>query len=88
MKVDERIFENCSDNWQLRLGFSLVGKGFSAIVLATVFSYTAELFPTSARSSIVGLASTVGRLGGICAPFIASQVNASGIFRNRFWRGL
>ncbi|XP_046657878.1 organic cation transporter protein-like [Daphnia pulicaria] len=56
----------------LRITFSMFGKLFISCVLATVYSYTSDLFPTPARSAAVGLCSTSGRVGGILAPIIAS----------------
>jgi MFS family permease len=52
----------------------MFGKLFISCVLATVYSYTSDLFPTPARSAAVGLCSTSGRVGGILAPIIASAV--------------
>ncbi|EFX70747.1 hypothetical protein DAPPUDRAFT_60927, partial [Daphnia pulex] len=56
----------------IRITFSMFGKLFISCVLATVYSYTSDLFPTPARSAAVGLCSTSGRVGGILAPIIAS----------------
>lgn len=61
----------------IRVTFSMIGKLFMSCVMATVYSYTADLFPTPARSAAVGLCSTSGRIGGIMAPIIANAV--------RFW---
>ena len=58
----------------LRIAFSLTGKFFVAGVYAAVYSYTAELFPTSTRSAAVGVCSTSGRIGGILAPILADAV--------------
>jgi OCT family organic cation transporter-like MFS transporter 4/5 len=52
----------------------MFGKLFISCVLATVYSYTSDLFPTPARSAAVGLCSTSGRIGGILAPIIANAV--------------
>ncbi|KAK4024948.1 hypothetical protein OUZ56_010443 [Daphnia magna] len=56
----------------IRITFSMLGKLFISCVMATVYSYTSDLFPTSARSAAVGLCSTFGRVGGILAPIIAT----------------
>jgi putative MFS transporter len=37
---------------------------------AGVYAYTSEVFPTAVRTTGVGLASAVGRLGAICAPVL------------------
>lgn len=51
---------------------SLIGKFFAAGNFDVVFSYTAELFPTSSRSSSIGLCSTFGRIGSMLSPIIAN----------------
>ena len=53
---------------------SLIGKFFAAGNFDVVFSYTAELFPTSSRSSSIGLCSTFGRIGSMLSPIIANLV--------------
>jgi len=52
----------------IRMVFSLLGKFFISCVLATVYSYTSELFPDSSRTTVVGLCSMSGRIGAILAP--------------------
>jgi len=42
---------------------------------AVIWIYGAELFPTEIRGNALGLGSMVGRIGGICAPFV-----------NEFWK--
>ena len=59
----------------IRIVFSLIGKFFISIVLAIAYSFTAELFPTEIRSSMLGLCSTSGRIGGILAPILADVVS-------------
>ena len=50
--------------------FSFAGKfGISASSCA-IYVYAAELFPTDMRTTGLGFASMVGRIGGIAAPFI------------------
>lgn len=58
----------------IRITFSMIGKLFISCVMATVYSYTSDLFPTPARSAAVGICSTTGRIGGILAPIIANAV--------------
>ncbi|KAK4024994.1 hypothetical protein OUZ56_010492 [Daphnia magna] len=53
----------------IRITFSMLGKLFISCVMATVYSYTSDLFPTSARSAAVGLCSTFGRVGGILCTY-------------------
>jgi len=55
----------------IRIVFSLIGKFFITCVLAVNFSYTIELFPTSTRNAVVGLCSTMDKVGGILAPSLA-----------------
>ena len=54
--------------------FSLLGKFFISCVLATVYSYTSELFPDSSRTTVVGLCSMSGRIGAILAPELEQLV--------------
>lgn len=63
----------------------MLGKLFISCVMATVYSYTSDLFPTSARSAAVGLCSTFGRVGGILAPIIATAVSKLRKIL-RYWR--
>jgi len=43
------------------------------VVTGTLFSYTAELFPTSTRSSTMGVCSSMGKVGAILAPSLAEM---------------
>ena len=43
-------------------------------VYAGVYAYTAEIFPTRIRTTGVGLASAVGRLGAISAPILVGAI--------------
>lgn len=73
-----------SPDWTIiKTSSSLVGKLFIACVMATLYSYTSELFPTSSRSAVVGLCSTSGRVGGVLAPVISDWVNSEILFDNR-----
>ena len=54
--------------------FSLTSKFFISVVTGTLFSYTAELFPTSTRSSALGICSSMGKVGAILAPSLAEMV--------------
>lgn len=47
---------------------ALLGKFGDAAAFALIFLYTAELFPTKIRSSVVGFCSMAARIGGIIAP--------------------
>jgi len=65
--------------------FSFVGLGFAglpaffwgiyffmAMVLAWIYVYVTEIFPTAVRSSSVGIAVTASRLGYVIAPLLAA----------------
>eukprot|EP00095_Tigriopus_kingsejongensis_P008775 snap_masked-scaffold1505_size38140-processed-gene-0.0 protein:Tk08775 transcript:snap_masked-scaffold1505_size38140-processed-gene-0.0-mRNA-1 annotation:"organic cation transporter protein" len=53
-----------------KLVFMMIGKFGASGSFAMVFVYTAELFPTPMRNTVVGLCSTCARFGGILAPLI------------------
>ncbi|GFR90248.1 organic cation transporter protein [Elysia marginata] len=59
-------------NW-LTIALSLVGKFGSTVGFAVIYVYTAELFPTVLRNSIIGICSVCARIGGILAPFIGDM---------------
>ncbi|XP_066993627.2 solute carrier family 22 member 2 [Anabrus simplex] len=46
----------------------LFGKFSITIAFTTIYMYTAELFPTSLRHSLLGVCSMFGRLGSVVAP--------------------
>ncbi|XP_049872917.1 organic cation transporter protein-like [Pectinophora gossypiella] len=52
----------------LSMALYLIGKYAIAIVMTSVYVYTAELFPTKYRHSLFAFASMVGRIGSITAP--------------------
>lgn len=45
---------------------------FMAMVLAWIYTYVTEIFPTKVRSSSIGISVTASRLGYILAPLIAA----------------
>ena len=51
--------------------FFLIGKCFAGAAFLLVWLITAELYPTNLRSQAVGTCSTVARLFGLVAPFVA-----------------
>ena len=51
--------------------FYLVGKCFSDASFLVVWLVTAELYPTNLRNQAVGTCSTVSRVFGLVAPFVA-----------------
>ena len=50
------------------------GKFGASGAFAIVYLYTAELFPTSIRSTATGLCSMMARIGGIAAPQVSHSV--------------
>ena len=56
----------------IRLTLALIGKMEASAAFATVFVYSAELFPTPVRNSAIGLCSKLARIGALLAPSIAS----------------
>jgi MFS family permease len=47
---------------------------FMAMVLAWIYTYVTEIFPTKVRSSSIGIAVSASRLGYILAPLIAAML--------------
>ncbi|CAG5054653.1 unnamed protein product [Parnassius apollo] len=67
-------------NEGLSLALYLIGKYSIAMVMTSVYVYTAELYPTKYRHSLFAFSSMVGRLGSITAPLtpaLALEVWAS-----------
>ena len=52
------------------VGLPLLSKSASGAALAAAFVQGAELFPTSVRSSAMGLMSASARVGAMVAPFV------------------
>ena len=52
---------------------NFAGKFGGSACFSIVYIYAAELYPTSIRSTAVGLGSTVARVGGIAAPLVAGM---------------
>ena len=56
----------------------LLGKFGITISFAVVFVFTAELFPTELRHSMLGTCAMLGRIGSVIAPqtpLLVSQLN-------------
>ena len=58
----------------------LVGKCFAAGAFNIVHIFTAELYPTSIRTSMLGACSTIARIGGVFAPWVAVYLPDQGSF--------
>ena len=59
----------------LRISLTLAGKFAATANFNSIYFYTCELFPTNVRSTSLGFCSTMGRLGGITAVFLASSAS-------------
>lgn len=76
--TEEKKIDLCgTDKPEWRTVFSLASKFFISVVTGTLFSYTVELFPTSTRSSALGVCSSMGKVGAIMAPSLAEMVRLS-----------
>jgi len=53
---------------------AMTGKCFVSAAFFIVYIYTAELFPTVLRASVLGVASVSGRIGAISSAYIAELV--------------
>ncbi|MEO1785035.1 MFS transporter [Thermodesulfobium sp. 4217-1] len=71
-----------SDNLIVLFGFCL--SFFMNGTYAGIYTYTPELYPTSFRTTGMGVASSIGRIGGLLAPIIIgftySKIGFSGVF--------
>ena len=52
--------------------FAIVGKFGVSGTFGVIYVHASELYPTPVRSIGVGIASAMGRVGGILAPLVAS----------------
>ena len=58
----------------LVLVLSNLGKLGASSAFSIIYLFSAELYPTVARNSLMGASSMVARLGGIVSPYIAQLV--------------
>ncbi|KAK8399036.1 hypothetical protein O3P69_004252 [Scylla paramamosain] len=56
-------------NTDYLLALTLLGKCFITSSFGVIYVFTPEMFPTSVRSTILGLCSTFSRIGSMLAPF-------------------
>ena len=75
MTIKRNVF-HLSDPPATRIVFSVLGKFFISAVLATLYSFTVELFPTPIRNSMIGFCSTSGRIGCILSAYLADAVSS------------
>lgn len=54
----------------LVITLAMTGKAFTGSSFTLVYNYSAELFPTVVRNSVVGVSSMTARIGGIVAPYV------------------
>ena len=57
---------------------NMVGKFGMTMGFCIIYFWSAEIYPTQLRNSLMGFSSTLARVGSICAPFIANIVSISG----------
>ena len=54
---------------------SVLGKGFASAAFSGVVMFSSEIYPTSLRGAALGMCSTMARIGGFLAPFVAASVS-------------
>ncbi|XP_067931131.1 organic cation transporter protein-like [Watersipora subatra] len=52
------------------ISLNMIGKFGMTIAFCIIYLWSAELFPTSIRNTLMGFSSTLARIGSIAAPFI------------------
>lgn len=52
----------------------MLGRMSLNLVLAVIYIYTSELFPTEVRNSVVGASSTTGRISGMIGAFVGGPL--------------
>lgn len=65
----------------LSIALFFIGKLFITVAFTSLYIYTSELWPTNMRHSIMGLCSTMGRIGSMFAPFAPLLVGIENIGR-------
>lgn len=63
----------------LSITFFFIGKLFITVAFTGLYVYTSELWPTNMRHSIMGVCSTMGRIGAMFAPFAPLLVSFKNI---------
>ena len=56
------------------IALNMVGKFGMTIGFCIIYLWSAEIYPTSVRNSMMGLSSTFARIGSLAAPWIADLV--------------
>ncbi|CAD6440363.1 d5a70447-cb4b-45b6-8662-07bc91b75fd1, partial [Sclerotinia trifoliorum] len=65
------------DDSMFQLGFGCSASFFQNIMFGILYAYTPETFPGPSRGTGCGIAHSLGRLGGICAPLVAANIGTS-----------
>lgn len=60
------------DDFWITLTLGTLGVSCAAIVAATIYIYTSELFPTVVRNMAMGSSSMSMRIGSMIAPFVSN----------------
>ncbi|KAJ3074137.1 hypothetical protein HDU98_011986 [Podochytrium sp. JEL0797] len=69
------MFTTTTDNWA-QLGFNCLASFLINTVYGAIYAYTPEVFDTRVRASAVGMASCLGRIIGVAAPFVSGALIA------------
>jgi len=73
-----------ASNLQTLIGFGLCMQFFLFAMWSSLYAYTPELYPTRARATGTGFASSIGRFGSLLGPYIVAVVlptmGNSGVF--------
>lgn len=64
------LYGDASVQWSV-VGLSVIGKIGASTAFATIYLFSAELFPTVVRNSAMGVSSLCARIGGMISPYIA-----------------
>ncbi|CAK1585779.1 unnamed protein product [Parnassius mnemosyne] len=67
-KIRQATEKAAKDFYAVSLTLYLIGKYSIAVVMTSVYVYTAELYPTKYRHSLFAFSSMMGRIGSIVAP--------------------
>ena len=63
-------------------GLSVVGKGLVASAFVGLYSFTAELAPTTVRNAAMSFGSACARVGGMAAPYVGGPLVSHFIHAN------
>ena len=57
------------------VALNITGKFGMTMGFCIIYIWSAEVYPTSLRTTLMGMSSMMGRVGSIIAPFIADLVS-------------